>query len=272
MRVFGHLLFVLGVVGVLVGSPLSVTAQTPPPSCPAFTDLPAAERVLYYMGEGAGLVSARQYGGALTSYSCVIDIDPDYAPAYGLRGLVYALRQEYEAALADYTAALNADSDYLAALNNRGVIHAALRDYDAALADFAAVLAAEPDDVFAYANRGTIRALQGDYPTAIADLEQAITLSGIEAVVAELTRTDRTPGTPLPVYEPAHAQMYAVLGIIYSGYALDNYRTYLLLRGGSADARVQSAAGSLESRFNFELRLDDGTWLLLADLDPADGQ
>jgi hypothetical protein len=51
--------------------------------------------------------------------------------------------------------------------------------------------------------------------------------------------------------------------------ARDNYTAYLTLMRGSADSRIESASGALESRFTFELRLDDGTWLYAASFSPA---
>ena len=50
--------------------------------------------------------------------------------------------------------------------------------------------------------------------------------------------------------------------------ALQNYEDYITLTRSGADSRITSAAGMLESQFTFELRLDDGSWLLQANYDP----
>jgi hypothetical protein len=50
--------------------------------------------------------------------------------------------------------------------------------------------------------------------------------------------------------------------------SLDEFNHYLLLLRAnrySHDERISSAAGALESRFTFEMRLDDGTWMTIAD-------
>ncbi len=245
-------------------------AQTPNLVCESFAESPTAERITYYMGEGTGFLKARDYARAVRSYSCVIEqLDDDYVGAYNQRAVAYTMQQDYERAIEDYNVVLTIDSSSQAALNNRGIAYSAMREFDLALDDFNAVISLDADYVLGYLNRGVISAIQGDFPTAVADLEQAISISEIDDTVAALRDPNRSSETPRPVYDQDHAQMYAVLGIIYSGYALQNYSDYLLLRGGSGDQRIQSAAGSLESRFNFDLRLDDGTWLLSADFNAA---
>ncbi len=249
---------------------LTSIAQTPNLICDSFEDSPNAERITYYMGEGAGFLSGRQYTSAIPSYSCIIEqLDSNYIGAYNQRAVAYTMQQDYENAIADYDSVLSRDSSSRAALNNRGIAYAALRDYDEALADFNTVIDLDSNYILGYLNRGVVGALQGNFENAVTDLQQAVDLSGIDDVVADLSNPNRASDAPRPVYARDHAQMYAILGVIYSGYALDNYQDYLLLRGGGGDQRIQSAAGSLESRFNFDLRLDDGTWLLNADFTPA---
>ena len=265
------LLFLLLAILTICALPALAQEATPPPlECTAFEDSPNEVRVSYYMGEGAAFFSSSQLSSAVTSFSCAIQVDAAYVPAYLSRAIVYTQQRDYENALDDYGTALERDNDLLAAYNNRGIVYTALLDYDAALADFNRVLQIDGNNINGYTNRGVIYALRREYEQAIADLEQAIELSGIDEVVADLRDPERQPGEPAPEYDMQHARPYALLGIVYSAQALDQYRDYLLLTGGSGDQRIQSAAGSLESRFNFELRLDDGTWLLAADFRPGD--
>lgn len=234
--------------------------------CDAFPGAAQDIRVSYYMGEGAGFLAARQYASATDSYSCIIEqVDANFVGAYVGRAVAAAARQEYEDSIADYTRAIDLDGGLLAAYNNRGIVHAALGEYEEALSDFDFVIAQDSGYVLAYNNRAVIRGILGDYDAALADLEQSIQISGIQAVVDDLSNPDRAPGAPIPDFNPDHAQAYALRGIIYSAQALDNYAAYITLRGSRSDQRIQSAAGALESRFTFELRLDDGTWLLSAD-------
>lgn len=236
--------------------------------CPNFEGDSADVRTSYYMGEGAAFFNSGQLNSALHSFSCIIEqVNGSYIPAYMHRAAVHAARRDYESAIDDYTRAIGLDSSLVPAYNNRGVMYAALREYEDAIDDFSTVLDLDADYIDAYNNRAVIYTIVGEFELAIGDLETAISRSGIDDVVTNLTRPDRPQDEPRPEYNPAHAQSYALLGIVYSAYSLDNYENYILLRGGSADRRIQAAAGALESRFSFELRLDDGTWLLVAQFD-----
>lgn len=264
-------MFVLLMLALLAALPVFAQEVTEEELiCDAFPDSSQELRTSYYIGEGAGFLSSGQYARAIESYTCVIEqVDGNYVGAYVGRAVAHTARQEYELAIDDYTSALGLNSGLLAAANNRGIVYAAIGEYELALADFDSVLGQDSNYVLAYNNRAIIRAIEGDYAGALVDLDQAIAISGIDAVVTDLSNPDRAAGAPTPEFNPAHAQSYALKGIVYSAQALDNYADYLLLRGSNGDQRIQSAAGALESRFTFELRLDDGTWLLSADFAPS---
>jgi len=257
---------------LLTCAPLLALAQEEEPElvCESFTGSPADVRVSYYMGEGAAFFASSQLAAAVHSFSCVVEqIDTGYIPGFLSRAIVYAEQRDFDRAIEDYTTAIGLDSGLIPAYNNRGIVHVAKAEYDEALADFNRVLELHGGNILGLTNRGVVYALRAEYELAIADLEQAIELSNIERVVEELRDPDRRADAPTPEYNRDHAQAYAILGIIHSQFALENYRKYLLLTGSSGDFRIQSAAGALESRFTFELRLDDGTWLLAANFIPG---
>lgn len=262
-------LFILMLTFVFVGLVVPVLAQEteePELVCEAFPDSATDVRVGYYMGEGSGFVATRQYLSAIYSYSCIIQqIDASFVGAYIGRAVAYTGMRDFENAMTDYDSALERDASFTAALNNRGVVHAALLEYEEALADFNEVIGLDSNYIPAYNNRAVVNAINGEFDAAIADLEQAIELSGVDDALADLRNPDRAVDAPFPVFNPDYAQSYALLGIIYSEWAMENYENYLTLRGSQSDQRVQSAAGALQSRFTFDLRLDDGTWLLTAD-------
>ncbi|MDZ4767926.1 MAG: hypothetical protein SGJ24_02270 [Chloroflexota bacterium] len=234
--------------------------------CDAFTDRADTDRISYYMGEGIANYYAGLYERAEDSFSCIVEqIDDDYAPGYTARGQVYMAQRDYVEASEDYGSAINLDGNLFGAYNNRGIARASRGLNDEALEDFAAAIAAASDYRPARINRAVLNATLENYESAIADLEQAITESGIDDVLTELERPDRPSDAPRPGYEPIDAQAYAILGIVYSNYALENFESYITLMRGDADQRVQSAAGSLQSRANFDLRLDDGSYYLLTD-------
>jgi tetratricopeptide (TPR) repeat protein len=250
----------------LATAPAALQDATPTPrDCPAFATAEASARIPYYMGEGRAYMQAFQYSEAIYSYSCIIEqVDEDHVPAYTARAVAYTQLRDFDAALEDYNAALERDGSRPDILNNRAVVYMAQGEYEKALADLEAALGEDDTYTLARNNRGVLKAITGDYEGAIADFEQAIEQSGIDDVLAELTREDRSPDAERPDYDTADAQPYAMLGIVYSQIALDQYDAYLMLRPNDADHRIANAAGALESRFAFELRLDDGSWLLVA--------
>lgn len=250
----------------LATAPAVMQEATPVPrDCPAFADGDTAVRIPYYMGEGRAYMQAFQYSEAIYSYSCIIEqIDEDHVAAYTARAVAHTELRDFESALADYNTALGLDANRPDILNNRAVVYMAQGEYDEALADLEAALAQDEAYTLARNNRGVLKAITGDYDGAIADFETAIAQSGIDDVLAELTREDRPETAEDPEYDPNDAQPYALLGIVYSQIALEQYNAYLTLNPQNPDRRIANAAGALESRFAFELRLDDGSWLLVA--------
>ena len=235
--------------------------------CTSFSSGSDNERTSYYMGEGAAFMRSGNYSSAIRSYTCIIDeIDEGYTDAYYNRAAAYTARREFDLALEDYTAVIARDSNYFEAYNNRGVVHAAQANYDLALDDFSSALSIESDYINAIINRGVVSTIMDDFESAESDFLTVIDIAGLEALIADLQDPERDPEAPIPDYNRDAVQAYALIGIIHSQRALEAYDDYLYLARGNVDSRIQSAAGALESRFEFELRFDDGSWFLLANL------
>ncbi len=265
-------------LALILAAPSTIFAQEgteeeeEPLDCPHFEGSPADVRAGYYMGEGVAFMSTGQYANAIYSYSCIIQqVDNRYIDAYLNRAVAHTLRRSYDLAIEDYTTAIGIDSNFVPAYNNRGIVYTARLEYEEALADFNRALDLDGGYILAFINQGIVYAIQGEYDTAVADFEQAISLAGLEDILELMNREDDPDTTvdesdvEIPEYNLDYAQAYAMLGIIEEQRALDNYESYLQLAGAQSDRRIQSAAGALESRFTFELRFDDGTWLLAAD-------
>jgi tetratricopeptide (TPR) repeat protein len=266
-------LFVLIALFAVIALPVSAQetpTQEPLPNCPAFEGESAQVRASYYMGEGLGYLNSNQLSEAHFSFTCIIRVvDPNYVPAYMQRARVRTLQRDYERAIEDYTRAVELDSTLLPAYNNRGIAYTAILEYEEAAADFDRVIELDPNYVRGYHNRSVLYGIEGNYDAAIALLEQAITNSGIDDVYAQLTDPNRSSDAPPIEYDRVNARAYALLGLMYSARSLENFDRYLFLSQGVSDPRIESAAGALSSRFTFETRLDDGTWMLSADYSPT---
>ncbi len=271
------LIFALTLIAVMLSGVIAVIAQDAQEEeeelldCPAFEDSSTDVRIGYYMGEGLAYQNTGQLAQAIYSFSCIIQqVDDEYVPAYINRALIHTSRRSFDLAIEDYTTILSIDSSLVGAVNNRGLVHMARQEYEEALADFNTVIDTDSNYIAGYVNRGVYYAIQMDYAMATADFETVIDLAGFDAVIEWLDApTEDDEGNvidkgEIPEYEREYARVYGMLGVIDSIAALDDYNTYFRL-DRSADRRIESAAGAMESRLQFDLRFDDGTWVMFDD-------
>ncbi|MCB9450244.1 MAG: tetratricopeptide repeat protein [Anaerolineaceae bacterium] len=239
----------------------------PPPVCPAFEGQPADIRAGYYMGEGIAYLNTNQLSSAELSFTCIIRvIDPAYFPAYMARGLTYIRLRDFARAQQDFNQAIQRQPDSVAAINNRGVVFALQFDYERAARDFDHALELDSGYLRAVNNRAIIYTLLGDYDAAITLLEDQVRATQISGVLEQYRDPDRPSDAGPILFDPLAGRLYALLGIVYSARSLDKYQDYIELESYAnrfPDERISAASGALESRFTFELRLDDGSWLLL---------
>ena len=262
-------LMVLCALPALAQDATPTATPEPLPNCPAFTDQPNNVRTGYYMGEGIANLNANRLDEAELSFTCIIRItDPNYVQAYLARAVVFEDMRKFDKALDDYNSALQHNPGSIVGRNNRGIVLTIIGDYDTAGADFDRVLQTNSKYLPAINNRSIIYALKGDYDLAVALIDKGITASGVTDLLAQ-ARDPKRPSNAKPLDVDANAmQLYALKGILESSHALDSFHAYADLASVSthfADDRIISAAGSLESRLTFDLRLDDGTWMIRSD-------
>lgn len=268
---------VLALLALLVGGVFAVMAQETPEEeemldCPAFEDSATDVRIGYYMGEGLAYENTGQLASAIYSYSCLIQqVDDSYIPAYIQRALIHTTRRSFDLAIEDYDTLLELDSNLVGAINNRGLVYMARQEFEEALADFELAIDTDSSYIPAYVNRGVYHASQEDYDLALADFETVIDLAGLEAVIEWLDApTEDDSGNAIdkgeiPDYERDYVRVYAMMGMIDQIEALDDYNTYFRIARGNIDRRIESAAGDMQSRLQFDLRFDDGSWVLFDD-------
>ena len=190
---------------------------------------PAGVDPAYYIGLGDAYFGQRDYTNAIIAYTCALEADPEYTPAYVNRGFAYAAQGDETGALADYNRALELDEAATAAYANRGILYTTQGNFSLALLDFDLAIALNPDDAVSYNNRAVVHAAEGNYDLALADVQQAIAL-------------DR-----------AYAAPHATLGAIYSAMAVSSYADYLNIAGensrvpiGDPDTAINQIADSVQ--------------------------
>lgn len=190
-------------IGVVIGV---AQEATPTPSgevrCPT---VPAGipDDFTYYVGQGDSQFARVLYGVAAESYTCALNLRPDYAPAYVRRGYAYAALGDSERALADYEQAVALDELYIPAYINRGALYTRLGIFGLAINDLTLALSLSPENTAALNNRAVVHAIEGNFDLALADLDAAIEID------------DQNPRT------------YATRAAVYSALAARDYQEYV---------------------------------------------
>jgi tetratricopeptide (TPR) repeat protein len=116
----------------------------------------------------------KDYRGAIADLNKAIEIDPNYAKAYGLRGNLKKRLEDYRGAIADVNKAIEIDPNDEWLFANRGLVKANLGDLRGAIADVNKAIEIDPNYAKAYAARGSLKKDLKDYRGAIADYTKAI--------------------------------------------------------------------------------------------------
>jgi tetratricopeptide (TPR) repeat protein len=125
---------------------------------------------------GVRLIRATRYEEAILNFDRTIDLKPDFADAYRLRGKAYMAETKPDPAILDFTKVAQmrpADPDPLV---ERGFAYLDKKDYAKATADAARALALNPRLGRAYNLRATALRATGDLQKALADFTRAVEL------------------------------------------------------------------------------------------------
>lgn len=108
---------------------------------------------------------------SLEDYNKAIELNPENADAYNIRGYIYSDLFEDEAALKDFHKAIELNPKYVDAYLNRANIYSKLEQYNAALKDYNKVIKLNPEYVDVYLHRGETYYDLGRYEAALKDFQ-----------------------------------------------------------------------------------------------------
>ena len=128
---------------------------------------------------------------AIETFSKVIDIDPDFYPAWYSRGICKKKLEDFKGALDDYDQSIkkydsNAISEFSStnflynAFNNRGNVKSKLKDYTSAIDDFNFAIEQFSEDkkkAEVFSNRAIAYQELGEYKFALLDYEKALSIN-----------------------------------------------------------------------------------------------
>lgn len=129
-----------------------------------------AKIVELFIRKGYAFYEQKEYDNALKTYSCAIELSPDYALGYYNRAFTWIAKNDYDNALSDCDWVLKYDSDYFANVHVvKGSIFRAREEYAQSIEAFDIAIEHDPNYANAYYNRG------------LAKKEQAVDLTGSKA-------------------------------------------------------------------------------------------
>ena len=127
--------------------------------------------------KGRELYEKREFMEALLNINKALELDPNYAPAYFLRGNIKDNFDDRHGAMKDYNTAIEKNSKFADAYFARGNVKMKLQDYYGAIADFTSCIAINENNIEAYFNRGKAKQFLQAYQDAINDCSKIIQIN-----------------------------------------------------------------------------------------------
>jgi len=124
--------------------------------------------------QGWAHIDSERYEDALEAFSDAIRLDPTFAPAYLIRGVLNQAFKNKEAALSDFNEVLRLEPENAEALNQRGFALIQLDRAGEAIPDFSKALQIDPNLEEAYLNRGRAFVIEERWYEATQDLNVAL--------------------------------------------------------------------------------------------------
>lgn len=132
--------------------------------------------------------------GAMKDYNLAVEKNPKFADAFFARGNVKMKLQDYYGAIDDYSSAIAVNENYIEAYFNRGKAKQFLQAYEDAINDCSKIIQINPKNVDAYYLRGVLRINFGDTKNGCLDLSKAGELGDLKAYETIKERCNQKSG------------------------------------------------------------------------------
>lgn len=126
---------------------------------------------------GMRLLKATRYEQAILNFNRAVDLQPDFAEAYRMRGRAYVAQSNSDLAIRDFSRVAELRVSDASVLTERGFARLDKKDYANAIADADRAIALDPKLARAYNLRATARRAAGDPRKAVEDFTKAVELA-----------------------------------------------------------------------------------------------
>lgn len=133
-----------------------------------------------YQEYGEVQMIMKDYKDAISSFSKVIELKPDYDPPYLRRAHAYIEIRNYRKALEDCNQVINTKASCSAPLGAylmRGTVFIYLRNFERALSEFNVALRLNPDFFLVYTCRAEVYCYLGKYKQALENTQKSLELN-----------------------------------------------------------------------------------------------
>ena len=127
--------------------------------------------------KGRELYEKQEYMEALLNLNKAIEVDPNYAAAYYMRGNIKEAFEDHHGAMKDYNTAIEKNSKFADVFFVRGNVKMKLQDYYGAIDDYSAAITINENYIEAYFNRGKAKQFLQAYEDAINDCTKIIQIN-----------------------------------------------------------------------------------------------
>lgn len=125
---------------------------------------------------GMRLLKSTRYDQAILNFNRAVELQPNFADAYRMRGRAYVAQSNPDLAIRDFSHVAELQPHDAQALTERGFAHLDKKEYAAAVADADHAIAQDPTLGRAYNLRATARRSQGGLQPALDDFTRAVQL------------------------------------------------------------------------------------------------
>lgn len=110
---------------------------------------------------------------ALEYLNKAIELQPDNAAAYGIRGYIYFSLEKYQQAIDNFSKAIQFNPTKAEYYNSRGTVYSKINQYEKAIEDYNQAILFDANDAAFYNNRAGVHLRHGDKKMGCLDAERA---------------------------------------------------------------------------------------------------